>query len=329
MPDAEGTSETIQNLGIETSQPINATEDIQYNSVETSKPAELPLAQREFVRNDNDQIIDVIFSYKGKSAKLKDIFPGEYTIEIRDDYPKGTANYQHNERIIRIASDNPGGAFNLTLFHEAGHAVDFIENEGDWSDRIEYFTSGLYAEIINVKMNGNEQELEKIRSEIQDHTTIFGDTVANKLYEEYDRFLNIINSMTPTEMAKLAVILEDEDKRQSAIELLKRERTAWAIAVKGLRKLRSQGINTFDRRNNIIRNMYTSCLTTYQDKYESDLPEYLHFTKERIALHPSEIYNLSSPPLLSHFSSYTDIQISKEEIDELMKQIEKELDQEM
>lgn len=80
---------------------------------------------KEFVRDEQGRIVDIVFTQQGKEAKLKSVLPGSYEIVFDETAPDPEYKPDKDQVVINKSHyDGSSDKENMELLHEAGHAVN-------------------------------------------------------------------------------------------------------------------------------------------------------------------------------------------------------------
>lgn len=232
-----------------------------------------PIATRKYIE-DSGKIIDVEFTANGKSVRLKEILPGNYTFVIThftkaevDERPALIANHQPDTGVITI---NEGGFekesdINLSILHEAGHNLDHNSSFQSYHDLqrkkcmtfLQMMAHGEARDYEEMKIRPLEEKLEAMlnwRKQIKQYSRWFGKEEMVEIEKEYEQFcIDLLKQQDQKQIMTRFLELNKEYSRAELIIMIREERGAWANALRAMKKLDNMGINIigFDQKDTI------------------------------------------------------------------------------
>lgn len=232
-----------------------------------------PIASRKYIE-DSEKIVDVEFTANGKSIRLKEIMPGNYSFAIThftkkevDERPSLIANHQPDTGVITI---NEGGFekesdINLSILHEAGHNLDHNSSFQSYHDlQRKKCTTFLQMMAYGEARNYEEMEIrppkEKMeamlnwKKQIKQYSKWFKQDEIMEIENEYQQFcIELLKQQDQKQILSRFLELNKEYGEADLIIKIREERGAWANALRAMKKLESIGINIigFDQKDTI------------------------------------------------------------------------------
>lgn len=221
------------------------------------------LASYEYIFDEQNHIVDIRFRQLSASTTLKEVLPGSYTIKTThysqkdcDDVPERYGSYQCFEDILSFneCSDPVEQArVNVTLLHEAGHAMDeYTTHALSLDGTVDLLERHVTFRMIELKKEAILQEREipaedaSILREVIATQTTLPPLEREWLLQWFSTLSATVNQhstleeLSQFEQAQKKHLLEKMDVLER-----KHERTAWAHALYALRTLRKKGINLY------------------------------------------------------------------------------------
>lgn len=232
-----------------------------------------PIASRKYIE-DSEKIVDVEFADNGKSVRLKEIMPGNYSFVIThftkkevDERPSLIANHQPDTGVITI---NEGGFekesdINLSILHEAGHNLDHISSFDSYHDLqrkkcTTFLQMMAHGEARNYKELEMRQPEEKMKAmlnwkkQIKQYSRWFKPEEIVEIENEYQQFcIELLKQQDQKQIVTRFLELNREYGEADLIIKIREERGAWANALRAMRKFEDMGINIigFDQKDTI------------------------------------------------------------------------------
>lgn len=262
----------------------NLSTDQLKSKLATEAPRHGDLAKREIITNEDGTIQDIAFIQNGKTIKLKEFFPGDYHIIVRElsESDDGKLVYEYDNKTNTVTVTHTGGSegiFNISLLHEAGHAVDINHQVNKYKAHAKKKLDSLIrlhsisSSVSTLKYSSETLDQEsllgeisrKVRSYVEDYGRNYDEHQREELFEKLRTECLGLVGTDPESLTKATVNAALDYEEVIAEEILDKERSAWQLTLKGIRAMRVQGVNLFDGSNSDMLEHIDYCLEKYQE----------------------------------------------------------------
>lgn len=230
--------------------------------------------RKNVITNAEGKVVDIEFIQGNSRGRLKEVFPGEYTIVLSNEQ-EAKFNAEEGDTLT-IPSDEASfpNTQHMAIVHEAGHAVD------ESIHRIKY--QKVKAVMISLAMGlsfvdgrltqwpeSHEDKLPEAFGFIDDKLASYDPAIRDWAKTRLERMVGRVKGFVAKEY--LASYYNEQKIRCAQLETKYRvqwERNAWVNAIKGLKEFEQKGIRLVDWSKDEIVHYIESMLSTYATAYK-------------------------------------------------------------